>query len=113
MKLQYQNYKLLVKKSYIFYILFTKNSKEDNPNDHDIIEEDKNSKEVNKNGHAVTEEEKNSKETNLNEFDHLEKKKALIESRKFIGRDICKEFDGVKFFGTVTTYFTSLKLFEV
>ncbi|KAI5437700.1 uncharacterized protein LOC127121455 [Lathyrus oleraceus] len=54
-----------------------------------------------------------SKEVNLNEHDNAEKEKALIESKKLIGRNIYKEFKGVKTLGTIVTYMTTYKLYEV
>ncbi|KAL5100167.1 hypothetical protein RYX36_004494 [Vicia faba] len=54
-----------------------------------------------------------SKEVNPNEYEIIEEKKVMIDCRKFIGCDIYKEFEGVKSLGTVITYMTSLKLFEV
>ncbi|KAI5437706.1 hypothetical protein KIW84_023718 [Lathyrus oleraceus] len=79
----------------------------------DIVEEIENSKEVNSNDYDITKEEKNSKKVKLNEYETTEEKKAMIDSQKVIGCDIYKEFEGVKSLGTVTTYITSLKLFEV
>ncbi|KAI5437705.1 uncharacterized protein LOC127121456 [Lathyrus oleraceus] len=79
----------------------------------DIVEEIENSKEVNSNDYDITKEEKNSKKVKLNEYETTEEKKAMIDSQKVIGCDIYKEFEGVKSLGTVTTYITSLKLFEI
>ncbi|XP_058772514.1 uncharacterized protein LOC131646506 [Vicia villosa] len=88
-------------------------SKEINPNEYAIAEEKKNPNEVNSNEYNLTKEEKNLKEVNIKGYDIDKEKKAMIEPSKFIGRNIYKEFEGVKSFGTVTTYMTFAKLFEV
>jgi len=44
---------------------------------------------------------------------NFEKDKVVPEPKKIIGRDICKEFEGVKAFGTVNNYMPSMNLFEV
>ncbi|XP_058775389.1 uncharacterized protein LOC131649654 [Vicia villosa] len=88
------------------------NFKKVSPNKYEVAEE-KNNLKINTNEYDIVEEEKNSEEVNINEYDIAEKEKTLINQRKIIGCDIYKEFEGVKSLGTVTTYMTSLELFEV